>query len=174
MGDAGLPPEEPDPPDRLVGEAQPGIPMGAVDDEPGAQLGLGIDAFVGQCGRIGGIGLARQHRPALDQDQLAGDRHERADMPETVRLERREGVEVGIGQAPSGTVRTSIWRASIRDSRSASGPSNSATWTWVAVSGRRPSRSARPVWLAHHQRHQLASSARRSSSPNSGSRGASW
>ena len=42
--------------------------------------------------------LARQHRAALDQDQLAGDRDERADIAEPVDLERRERVEIGVGQ----------------------------------------------------------------------------
>src|SRR5918992_3950670 len=33
----------------------------------------------------------------------------------------------------------SSWRASISASRSASGPSQASSWTWVAASGRRPS-----------------------------------
>ena len=41
--------------------------------------------------------------------------------------------------APSGTVRTSSWRASISDSRSPSGPSKLSMRTWVATSARRPS-----------------------------------
>ena len=40
----------------------------------------------------------RQHRPALDQDQLARDRDERADVAEPVAVERRERVEVGVGE----------------------------------------------------------------------------
>ena len=66
--------------------------------QPGAELGLGVDAFVGERGRAGRIGPARQHRPALDQDQLAGDRDERADVAEPVRLEPPERVEIGLGE----------------------------------------------------------------------------
>ena len=44
--------------------------------------------------------------------------------------------------APSGTVRTSSWRASISASSSASGPSKAGSVTSVAASGRRPSPNA--------------------------------
>ena len=40
----------------------------------------------------------RQHRAALDQDELAGDRHERADVAEAIGLERGERVEIGVGE----------------------------------------------------------------------------
>ena len=56
---------------------RPGVAIGPIEDEPGAQLGLGIGALVGERGRVGRVGPARQHRPALDQDELAGDRDER-------------------------------------------------------------------------------------------------
>ena len=45
-------------------------------------------------------------------------------------------------RAPSGTVSTSIWRASISASRRASGPSKAGSVTRVAASGRRPSPNA--------------------------------
>ena len=89
---------------------------------------------------------------------------------------------------PSGTVRTSSWRASMSDSRRASGPSNSAIWTWVAVSGRRPSPKLTAGAAGGDRRgrrhhgdarpadpgHQLASSASWRRRPASGSTGASW
>src|SRR6185295_8409041 len=42
-------------------------------------------------------------------------------------------------RAPSGTLTTSSWRASIRARSRASGPSNASIRTWVDASGRRPS-----------------------------------
>ena len=40
----------------------------------------------------------RQHRPALDEDELAGDGDERADVAEPVVVERGERIEVGLGE----------------------------------------------------------------------------
>ena len=95
-----LPPERADPAQRVLGQAQAGVAMRPVDQQPGAELGLGIDAFVGERERVGRIRPARQHRPALDQDQLAGDRHERADVAEPIGLQPAERVEVGVGERP--------------------------------------------------------------------------
>ena len=72
--------------------------------------------------------------------------------------------------APSGTVRTSSWRASMSESSRPSGPSNSAIWTCVARLG--PAAFAEPDGRLErdhrHAGHQFASSARRSSSPGLG------
>ena len=59
----GFAPEEPDPPDRLLGQPQAGIAVGPVEDEPGAQLGLGVGALVGERGRIGRVGASRAASP---------------------------------------------------------------------------------------------------------------
>ena len=57
----------------------PRVAERAVQDEAGAQLGLGVRALVRE--RDGALhGSARQQRPGLDQDQLAGDRDERGDV----------------------------------------------------------------------------------------------
>ena len=77
-GGTGLAPEQADPLERAVGQASAGVAVGAVEQQAGPQLGLGVGALVGQRGRVGRVGPARQHRPALDQDELAGDRHERS------------------------------------------------------------------------------------------------
>ena len=54
-------------------------------------------AVVGQR-RRGLDPVPRQHRPRLDQDQLARDRHERRHVAHPVAVERREGVEVRVGE----------------------------------------------------------------------------
>ena len=80
---------------RLLGQSQPGVAMGAVQQEPGAQLGLGVQALVRQ-GRRVQDDPTRQHRAALDQDELARDGHERADVAQPVRVERRERIQVRL------------------------------------------------------------------------------
>ena len=79
-------------------EAQPAVAERPVEEEAGAQLGLGIAALVGErlAGRVGRSSW--QHRPALDEDELAGDRHERRDVADPVALERGERLEVGAGE----------------------------------------------------------------------------
>ena len=195
VGGARLAPEQPDPPD-----APPRPGAGRRRGTPG-RAAAGREARPrGRCLRRRApsgrrIGAAREHRPALDQDQLAGDRHERADVAQPVRRRASRARRGRRRRAPpSGTVRTSSWRASMSDSSSASGPSNSAIWTCVAALGpaalaepdRRDGRVGRrgrsePLGRGHDRdarrrsrSHQLASSASRSSSPNSGSSGASW
>ena len=73
-------------------------------------------------------------------------------------------------------MRTSSWRASMSARSRPSGPVNEGDVTWVMVaSGRRPfaERDRQPrARVGGHD--QFASSARRSSSPNSASRGSSW
>ena len=95
---AGSRRNRPDPGKRQLGQAQARVAVGAVDEQPGAQLGLGVRALVGERHRIGRIGPAREHRPALDQDQLAGDGDERRHVAEPVGLEPPERVEVGVGE----------------------------------------------------------------------------
>ena len=48
VGDARLAPEQADPPERLVGQPQAGVAMGAVEEQPRPKLGLRVDAFVRQ------------------------------------------------------------------------------------------------------------------------------
>ena len=88
-------PEQPDAPGRLVQQPGAGVAEGAVQDQARAQLGLRVRPLVGQ--RDGAVDRpARQHRPRLDQDQLARDRHERRDVAHPVVVEGRERVEIGV------------------------------------------------------------------------------
>ncbi len=86
VGGAGLAAEEPDP-RRTASSARrsAGVPVRPVEQQSCPELGLGVGAFVGERQRIGRIRAAREHRPALDQDELAGDGHERADVAQPVR-----------------------------------------------------------------------------------------
>ena len=81
---------------RLL-EPQAGVAKGAVQEQPRAELRLGIGPSSAPSAARWPA-PARQHRPALDQDQLARDRHERADVADPVVLERRQGLEVGLGE----------------------------------------------------------------------------
>ena len=114
----------PEQPETLEGprlEGQAGVAVRPVEDEPGPQRGLGVGASSTLA--TDGSDAARQHRPALDQDELAGDRDERADVrirSVRGRPARRDRRRPG---RPSGTVITSSWRGSMSVSRSASGPS---------------------------------------------------
>ena len=49
----GLAAEQADPQERAIGQALPGVAVRAVEEEPGAQLGLGIGALVRERGRVG-------------------------------------------------------------------------------------------------------------------------
>ncbi len=89
--------EQPHADGRPVQEPPARIAVRAVQQEPRTQLCLGIGLVLGQNARHLDD-PPRQDRPALDQDQLAGDRHERADVAEAVGLERRQGVEIRIGE----------------------------------------------------------------------------
>ena len=98
VGRRRLAPEQPGPGKRQLGQAQARVAVSAIDEQAGAQLGLGVRALIGERHRIGRIGPAREHRPALDQDQLAGDRDERRHVAEPVGLQSPERVEVGAGE----------------------------------------------------------------------------
>ena len=55
-----LAPEQADPAERVLGQAQAGVAMRAVEQQAGAELGLGVGAFVGerQSGRSDRSGAA--------------------------------------------------------------------------------------------------------------------
>ena len=165
---------------RVSCSRAPGVAVRAVQQQPRPQLRLGVRLVLRQhAGRQ--LLAARQDRPALDEDQLAGDGDERADVADPVVLERRERVEVGLGevaerdgqdvelarldereqqaQRPGERRRRHVGRRS----RRAGGPRRRRSTS--AGAGGRP---------VEAPSHQFASSARRSSSPNSASRGASW
>ncbi len=97
-GGAGLAAEQPDLAQGALGEALAGVAVGAVQQQAGPELGLGIGALVGESGRVQHR-AARQDGPALDEDELRGDRHERAHIAEAVRFQARERIEVGVGEA---------------------------------------------------------------------------
>ena len=88
-----------DPLERALGQAQRrrrgrrGRGAGARAARPRGRRLVAVEGR-GSVGRA-----ARQHRPALDEDELDGDRDERADVAEPVRLETGERVEVGVGEA---------------------------------------------------------------------------
>ena len=129
----------------------------------------------------------RQHRPALDEDELRGDRDERADVAEPVGLERRQRLEIGVGEAAERDGQdVELARLDEREQQ----PERAVELgdrTCVAVSGRRPSpngppatgpsparRRGGPIRTPGDRRHQFASSASWSSAPATGSTGASW
>ena len=147
--------------------------MGAVDDEPGAQEGLGVRSLVDR--RSGRLGRSREQRAALDQDQLAGDRDERADVADPVDLEARERVEVRLGERPERN-REDVEVARLDERQEE--PERSLERLEPDLG-----RGLGPATLAedhgrgesgqlHHA--QLASSARRRSSPAAGSTGSAW
>ena len=72
--------------------------MGAVDEQAGPELRLRVRLVV--AGAIGCEGLARQHGPALDQDQLRRHGDERGDVRQASSRQGRQGLEIRPGQRP--------------------------------------------------------------------------
>ncbi len=97
-GDGRLATEQADPDQRAVGQVPARIAVGAVEQEPRPQLGLRIGGLLVEAGRVHDR-RSREHRPALDQDELRGHGHERADIPDPVDLQAGERVEIGLGEA---------------------------------------------------------------------------
>ncbi len=76
------------------------VPEPLVLEESSAQLRLGIQ-FVVEWYR-GRLGWPRQDRPALDEDQLRGDGHERGYVPEAIALQGGQGIQIRFGEAAEG------------------------------------------------------------------------
>ena len=183
-------PEEPDPAECLVGQAQAGVAVRPIDDESRTQLGFGVGALVGEADRVDRLRPSRQHRPALDEDQLAGDRDERTHVTEPVGLEPAERVQIGVSERAEGHGQdvelAGLDERQEEAERAVEGLHLDLRPALRAASvterhGRWGRRHGRDEFDADElgagrsaHRHQLASSARRSSSPNSGSVGASW
>ena len=140
VGRAGLAPEQPDP-----ARGRPRPAAGRRRGGPGRGAAGRAARPRGRClrrrARAGSIGpAARQHRPALDQDQLAGDRHERADVAEPVGLERRERIEVGVGErAERDGQDVELARLDERQQERRAGRRTRPPGPGWRVSGRRPS-----------------------------------
>jgi hypothetical protein len=77
---------------RLVLESSGGIAVGTVDEQARAKLGFRVDPLVEL--RRCNDRRAGQDGAALDEDQLARDRDERGHIPEPLRRQCRERVEV--------------------------------------------------------------------------------
>ena len=96
------------------------VAVALVLHEPGAERLLGVATILARCG---GLGLSRQQRPALDEDELRGDRHEGADVRQLVARpwsrSRRDRSPRARRGAPSSM---SSCRCSMSDRSSARGP----------------------------------------------------
>ena len=133
----GLPPEQPDAVERARLERGAGIAEGAVQEQPRAQLGLGVDALVveRERGPTGGRGSIA--RLLIRISWLATATNELMLLMRSCSIVASAS-RYASATAPRGTVRTSNRRASMSDSRSPSGPSHSAIARWVAQSRPRP------------------------------------
>ena len=92
-----LAPEQPDPARRRLLQARPGVAVGAVQQQPRPQLRLGIRLVLGQDARRQSSWRGSIARLLMRISWLATATNE-LDVADPVVLERRERVEVGLGE----------------------------------------------------------------------------
>ena len=172
--------EQPEPDERSLLEPQATVPERPVEDEAGAELGLGVAALVREL-RGGLRGAAREHRPALDEDELARDGDERRDVADPVALEPGQRLQVGPGEDPERhREHVELLRLDEREQQSQRPVEGRQAHEGGGL-GTSPLAEDHRGWRHGHDRgaddrlgHVTASSARLRAIPAPGSRGSAW